>query len=69
MLMVIFMFDDYKEFFRDKLKTMPKKGHGQLLKIAKLFTSIGHNTDRPGYKIGQQVTAGTHDWLLDGILH
>ncbi len=38
------------------------------LKVAKLFTSIGQNTDRTGYKIGQQVTAGTHDWLLDGVL-
>lgn len=35
--MNIFEFDDYKEVFREKLKTMPKRGHGQLLRIAKLL--------------------------------
>lgn len=35
--MNIFDFDDYKDLFRDKLKTMPKRGHGQLLRIAKLL--------------------------------
>jgi alkylation response protein AidB-like acyl-CoA dehydrogenase len=38
------------------------------LKIAKLFAGLSHNTDHAGYKVGQQVTAGAHDWLLDGVL-
>jgi len=38
------------------------------LKIAKLFAGIGRNTDRAGYKVGQQVTAGAHDWLIQGVL-
>lgn len=35
--MNIFEFDDYKKYFREKLKSLPKRGHGQLLKIAKLL--------------------------------
>jgi hypothetical protein len=38
------------------------------LKIAKLFAGLSHNTDRAGYKVAQQVTAGAHDWLLEGVL-
>jgi alkylation response protein AidB-like acyl-CoA dehydrogenase len=38
------------------------------LKIAKLFDGLSRNTDRAGYKVGQQVTAGAHDWVLDGVL-
>ena len=35
--MNIFGFDNYKEFVRAKVKSMPRKGHGQYLKIAKLL--------------------------------
>jgi hypothetical protein len=38
------------------------------LKIAKLFAGLRHNTDRAGYKLAQQVTAGEHPWLTAGIV-
>jgi alkylation response protein AidB-like acyl-CoA dehydrogenase len=38
------------------------------LKVARLFAGLRHNADRTGYKVAQQVTAGTHDWLLEGVL-
>jgi alkylation response protein AidB-like acyl-CoA dehydrogenase len=38
------------------------------LKIARLFTSLRHHTDRPGYRLAQRVTDGTHDWLTRGIM-
>lgn len=41
-VMNIFEFTSYKKYFQARLKAMPKKGHGQLLKIAK-FLSV-HTT-------------------------
>lgn len=35
--MNIFEFDNYKKLVRDRLKTFPRRGHGQYLKIAKLL--------------------------------
>jgi uncharacterized protein (TIGR02147 family) len=33
-----FEFEDYKKFVREKLKTFPRGGHGQFLRIAKLLS-------------------------------
>ncbi len=35
--MKVFEFDNYKKFVREKIKSMPKGGHGQFLKVAKLL--------------------------------
>lgn len=35
--MRIFDFDDYKDFVRARVQAMPKRGHGQYLRIAKLL--------------------------------
>lgn len=36
--MNVFEFEDYKVFVREKLKTFPRNGHGQFLRIAKLLS-------------------------------
>lgn len=38
--MTIFDFDDYRKFVRERIASMPKRGHGQYRKIAQ-FLSIG----------------------------
>jgi hypothetical protein len=38
------------------------------LRIRELFTQIGSNADKPGYKFAQQVLAGEQAWIEQGVL-
>ena len=38
------------------------------LKIARLFHSLHHHADRPGYRLAQRVLAGDYAWLEAGVL-
>lgn len=42
----IFSFDDYKDFVRNRIKTMPRQGHGEMSRIAKALrmhpTRVSH---------------------------
>ncbi len=38
------------------------------LRIDELFTGIGSNADRAGYRVAQAVLAGEHEWVEGGIL-
>lgn len=40
--MRVYDFDDYKDFVRERIQSMPKRGHGQYLKISQ-FLNI-HST-------------------------
>jgi len=42
-------------------------GHSRL-KVERLFHSLGHHTDRAGYRLAQRVLAGDHRWLEAGVL-
>jgi hypothetical protein len=38
------------------------------LRIGRLFYSVKHNVDRPGYKLAQRVLSGDLGWLENGIV-
>ena len=39
-----------------------------LLRIDGNFRGVGHNADQQGYELAQQIVAGEHTWLEQGIL-
>ena len=38
------------------------------LRIAQNFTGVSHNSDQHGYDLAQEIIAGEHTWLEQGIL-
>lgn len=37
-------------------------------RVANLFHSLGHNSDRTGYKLAREVLEGNHTWLTEGMV-